>query len=572
MHITMPTITLVFLVYLNINTLYAQSDSISQCATTMSKQDIELLYSKPVSIFHNPSSIRSSTVYIPLNYIILCDSGKTYCTSLYILLEALAKMDTGYFAPHGIRFTISRESFVWASDSAAWYGDRTAINQILTWAYKPLHLNMVFTGTCMQCGFCACGCAGCCGPGIISIARSCTYHSVDLVNHNKPVIAHEIGHWLGLPHTFTTGSCRECVDRSNCYQCGDGFCDTEADYAVTFQCPYSDSVMVEPSSCPSPIDTMHPDGSLIMGYSYGQLCGKRRFSYEQGIYMHYYIANRHPWLYSIHPPSKPAPTQTVITTVIKDSLSREQVFVSWQSVPNASFYAVSIYPPTTVFPVSVFDTLVNDTFTFARIPSDDSVLVVAVKPLNETNFTTPWSYDTIRLSQCFSARTVVLDTTCDSLTTIMIEVKNGTPPYEFQLDGGLWTNDSLFCNVSYGFHQINVRDANGCLNRLAAYIPPPDTSSSDTTSNTDTDTTVTSVYLSSQSMKPSILKLANRTILLTHASSVSEVVLYLPDGREIARYVNSASPVMTIPTPYSSPIVLTITLSNGEIIRKIIVP
>lgn len=43
------------------------------------------------------------------------------------------------------------------------------------------------------------------------------------------VIVHEMGHFFGLPHTWTDAGTDELVIRTNCYTNGDGFCDTESD-------------------------------------------------------------------------------------------------------------------------------------------------------------------------------------------------------------------------------------------------------------------------------------------------------------------------------------------------------
>jgi hypothetical protein len=44
---------------------------------------------------------------------------------------------------------------------------------------------------------------------------------------NGNVTIHEMGHFFGLPHTWVVNN--ELVIRSNCYNTGDGFCDTESD-------------------------------------------------------------------------------------------------------------------------------------------------------------------------------------------------------------------------------------------------------------------------------------------------------------------------------------------------------
>lgn len=57
------------------------------------------------------------------------------------------------------------------------------------------------------------------------------------------ILSHEMGHLLGLYHTFLGtcgGGCPELVDGSNCNSCGDFVCDTPADHQ-TFQ--------VDPATC-----------------------------------------------------------------------------------------------------------------------------------------------------------------------------------------------------------------------------------------------------------------------------------------------------------------------------------
>lgn len=44
-----------------------------------------------------------------------------------------------------------------------------------------------------------------------------------------PTLAHELGHYFGLRHTFDTENGAELVDGSNCETAGDGLCDTPAD-------------------------------------------------------------------------------------------------------------------------------------------------------------------------------------------------------------------------------------------------------------------------------------------------------------------------------------------------------
>jgi len=56
---------------------------------------------------------------------------------------------------------------------------------------------------------------------------------------NSNVVAHEMGHCLGLFHTFETMFCAESPDGSNCTTCGDMVCDTAACPAPLWE-PYTD--------------------------------------------------------------------------------------------------------------------------------------------------------------------------------------------------------------------------------------------------------------------------------------------------------------------------------------------
>ena len=86
-----------------------------------------------------------------------------------------------------------------------------------------------------------------------------------------PVLAHEIGHTLGLKHTFDVEECAEYVTRQenerNCESCGDFLCDTPADYensknAVNPQDPCEYTGMNTDANG----DKYEPDPTNIMSY------------------------------------------------------------------------------------------------------------------------------------------------------------------------------------------------------------------------------------------------------------------------------------------------------------------
>jgi hypothetical protein len=69
------------------------------------------------------------------------------------------------------------------------------------------------------------------GTGLIGTAYAIpsTHLSIDIPENFNGVLSHEIGHCLGLYHTFETAFGNELVNGSNCSSLGDKICDTPAD-------------------------------------------------------------------------------------------------------------------------------------------------------------------------------------------------------------------------------------------------------------------------------------------------------------------------------------------------------
>lgn len=186
--------------------------------------------------------------------------------------------------------------------------------------------------------------AGACGyfsPGAdgVAIAKSCG-------STVSTTLTHELGHFLGLPHTFygweggNTPSNPERVTRSgstaNCSSAGDGFCDTEADYQSNrWQCPYSGS-MSDVNG-----DVYRPDSSMYMGYA-NDAC-MSRFSPLQMARMQNRLAtqpNRVNLLAYAAQPYESLDTPAISYPV--DSLYTNDRTIRWQAVPGANYYHVQV--------------------------------------------------------------------------------------------------------------------------------------------------------------------------------------------------------------------------------------
>lgn len=186
-------------------------------------------------------------------------------------------------------------------------------------------------------------------------AGACGYFSpyADGVAIAKPcassvstTLTHELGHFLGLPHTFSGwegGSAPSNPERvtrtgstANCSFTGDGFCDTEADYqANRWQCPYAGN-MTDANG-----DLYRPDSSMYMGYATDACMS--RFSAMQIARMQNRLvtqANRVNLLSYNAQPYQSLDTPSI--SYPSDSMYANDRTIRWQAVPGAEYYHVQL--------------------------------------------------------------------------------------------------------------------------------------------------------------------------------------------------------------------------------------
>ncbi len=84
------------------------------------------------------------------------------------------------------------------------------------------------------------------------------------------VLSHEMGHVLGLFHTFETGICSEYVNGSNCTSCGDIVCDTEASPGQLWNISLVDDATCQYIGTITDAngDIYNPDPTNIMDYTF----------------------------------------------------------------------------------------------------------------------------------------------------------------------------------------------------------------------------------------------------------------------------------------------------------------
>lgn len=193
------------------------------------------------------------------------------------------------------------------------------------------------------------------GQDAIAIKKSCSAP-------NSTTVVHEIGHYMGLAHTFSgwengaTPANPEKVTRgfgANCSTAGDGFCDTEADFqGARWSCPYSGNKLDQTGTA------YQPDSSLYMGYA-TDAC-MTRFSTQQiarirSVFTQY----RQNLLTGSHTPYSTLSDPNIVYPV--DSVYSNYKKIVWKKVPGAEYYHIKV-THNTIASFVFEEKLVSDTF------------------------------------------------------------------------------------------------------------------------------------------------------------------------------------------------------------------
>ncbi len=300
------------------------------------------------------------------------------------------------------------------------------------------------------------------GPDAIAVANSCA-------GDGNSTIAHELGHYFSMPHTFNDwegetpddpipDSQQEYMDGSNCNDVADYFCDTPPDYlSYRWPCPYNENYE-DPDGTP-----IHPDSSLFMSYSYDECAS--RFSNQQSNAMQDFVVDSRDYLINqTMPPYVDLDTAVLLFPFHQmENVAPNYVWLRWKSIPGAEKYHLQLsrYNPLVFLN---YDTLVEDTAILFLNLEANKTYRWNVKPVALNNVCADYTF--FHMFQTTDAAALEVDFNsqpigCNGSSTGTIEVfaSQGTPPYQYNWSTGDTT--PTISNLSAGLYFCTISDAAG---------------------------------------------------------------------------------------------------------------
>ena len=354
-------ITVFFVIgYANVGT--SQSKMVGICGCTAEEQEqIKLRMLENRETFKNQTILRPESItYIPITYHLVAKSDGTGRIALRRVFENLCAINKIY-ATQNLGFYLKE---VKSPNNTSVYENPTGAlgaQTIKNWrTQNPNSVNI----------FCA-SIANPAEPGVLAFYNPNGDYIVtenNQVSSNGTTLAHELGHFFSLAHTFfgwegNTYNCSlptptvtpsgvlvEYVSRTKmfnnqllCKVAADGFCDTQADYNLGFGWPSSAGCVY--SGCAKDPDNvpLDPDEKNIMSYFLSCL---EYFSEEQkeAILLDY-LSSKRSSLRTISYTTKHDLTGTLnyLTPSKNQTVSGyNSVLLSWEPMPNAESYLLEI--------------------------------------------------------------------------------------------------------------------------------------------------------------------------------------------------------------------------------------
>ena len=354
---------IIFTFLLTFQFTQAQKENIGVCGTTEVSPWLEHYWANR-SLYN--SDIPEEPVYVPLTIHILgTDEGNGYFTKSQ-LMPAICRLNED-FAPTNIQFFVEDElNYI---NNTSWYDhehfgagvDMMRQNNVARTINCYIVLNPAG-----NCGYFASG------GDAVALNKGC-------LSPNDHTWAHELGHFLSLPHTFigwegvdydpsvptsvyAAQNRRgiENVDGSNCRSAADRFCDTPPDYlSYRWPCDAQGKSIVEMTDNKG--ETFRADGTFFMSYS-NDNCASR-FSLEETGAMIANLNSVRSNLLSKEPfEGEVSETPTLLSPTDGESAPFTGSRLTWSSVENATSYFVQVSRLPNLGGLYIIDDIVKDTF------------------------------------------------------------------------------------------------------------------------------------------------------------------------------------------------------------------
>lgn len=300
----------------------------------------------------SPMSGFDEVQFVPIQFFLVGDENGNLDVHESEVKDALCLLNE-YFEPAMIQFYF-KDEFQYIIEPILFYQENlggSLINATYL-EYKVADAINVFIGSDIATG----------NSGYYTGGVDVIYMDGGYVNNKDVILAHELGHFLSLRHTFygwegtfydsteptptefNFGSLVipvEYVDRTvNCDEAADRICDTPADYIHSWGggCNYTGGA-VDPDG-----ELIDPDEKNVMAYYSFSGCFEFYFSEQQMEVMRMDLEERTD-LFELAEPDTIGPSD--LTTLIKpeqnnDEVYFEQVELAWEAVDEADFYWVEL--------------------------------------------------------------------------------------------------------------------------------------------------------------------------------------------------------------------------------------
>lgn len=357
---------------------------------------------------------RNGKTFIPINFYVIADNDGTGGLDIGSILNEVSDLNN-IFDTLGFYFYLTQGGNITTINNSNLANGPYAFVQLVASIKNRSALNVFISKKLLAESTPV---AGYFTPGSDYIAIDAAYMG------DKETLAHEIGHFFSLPHTFygwddepydaakhgnpvnitespNYGIPVELVDKTNCTRAGDGICDTPPDYNFGSNrslCSYN-GVVKDPNGDVIPI--------MKNNYmTYFSNCPNFMFTKgQQNAMINNYSGTSRKYLQSIYIPTMAPIADLVSINYPTNNLKIETynyVTLDWQAVTNATRYYIEITDGREVFKVISSGT--SHTFTDLK---PNKIYILKIRPYSEGFTDTKNKIITFRTGNLMTATTEV---------------------------------------------------------------------------------------------------------------------------------------------------------------------